>query len=253
MVLWRKIESTLADQHTREAIAERLAREGSHSLLGDFVLGATDGTITTFAIVAGVAGAQLSTAVAFVLGLANVLADGFSMATSNYLKTHADAHLVQHRRRQEEQHILQVPEGEREEVRQIFAGKGFSGPVLEEIVETITGDRERWIDTMITEEWGLPLRGPRPGIVAGMTFAAFVAAGLLPLAPLLATSWLSADAVFRASAAMTAISFLVIGYIRGVVGGRGRWRCALETLFIGGVAAGLAYLVGVSLRGILEP
>lgn len=251
MVRWRKFENSLADDHTREAIAERLAREGSHSLLGDFVLGATDGTITTFAIVAGVAGAQLSTAVAFVLGLANVLADGFSMAASNYLKTHADAHLVQHRRRQEAQHIQEIPEGEREEVRQIFAGKGFSGPVLEEIVETITGDRERWIDTMITEEWGLPLRGPRAGVVAGTTFASFVAAGMLPLAPLLASPWASPEAIFAASSAMTAISFVAIGYVRGAVGGRNRWRTAGETLLIGGMAAALAYLVGVSLRGIL--
>ena len=80
----------LRSMHTQEAIAARILATTSHSYLGDFVLGAVDGAVTTFAIVAGAAGAGLSNGVVAVLGLANVAADGFSMAAGNYLKARAD-------------------------------------------------------------------------------------------------------------------------------------------------------------------
>ena len=84
------LQDELAELHSEEAIAARLAGATRHSYLGDFVLGAVDGAVTTFAIVAGAAGAGLSSGVAIVLGLANVLADGFSMAAGNFLKAKAD-------------------------------------------------------------------------------------------------------------------------------------------------------------------
>ena len=77
-------------------------------------------------------------ALVIILGFANLLADGFSMALSNYLGTKSDPERVDQARQDEERHIAQVPEGEREEIRQIFAGKGFSGETLEKIVGVIT-------------------------------------------------------------------------------------------------------------------
>src|SRR4051794_4730013 len=114
----------LAAQHTPHEIAKRLSSATEHNYLGDFVLGAVDGTVTTFAVVAGAAGADLGGGVAIIMGVANLLADGFSMAVSNYLRTTADRQAVEHLRQVEESHIDQVPAGEREEVRQIFASKG---------------------------------------------------------------------------------------------------------------------------------
>src|SRR5690606_26284375 len=143
-----------------------------------------DGTVTTFAIVAGVAGAGLSVGAAIVLGLANVLADGFSMAVGQYLKTRADHQGVERLRAVEERHIDKIPQGEREEIRQIFAAKGFDGTLLDDIVEVITADRTRWVDTMLAEEWGLQLQLESPHRAALITFVSFVLAGLVPLAPL---------------------------------------------------------------------
>src|SRR5262245_36078577 len=95
----------LQSEHTEEAIARRLAAATRHSYLGDFILGAFDGAVTTFAIVAGAAGAGLSNRVALILGLANVLADGLSMAAGNFLRARSDQQMLEQFRRLEESHI----------------------------------------------------------------------------------------------------------------------------------------------------
>jgi VIT1/CCC1 family predicted Fe2+/Mn2+ transporter len=192
----------------------------------------------------------MSAGVACVLGLANVFADGFSMAASNYLKSRADRHILERFRTMEEMHVEQIPESEREEIRQIFACKGFENPLLEEIVEVITRDRKRWVDTMLMEEWGLQLESPSPFRAGFTTFVAFLVAGLVPLLPLFFAKWLAASHIFLWSAILTAMAFLTIGVIRGLVTDRKLFVTACETLFIGGTAATLAYLIGLWLKGL---
>ncbi len=242
----------LAEQHTPEAIRQRLERGPSHSYLGDSVLGAVDGCVTTFAVVAGVAGAELAPTIVIILGVANLLADGFSMAVGNFLGTKSERQVVERIRRMEEMHIDQVPEAEREEIRQIFAGKGFDGGLLEKIVEVITRDRRRWVDTMITEEWGLPLETPSPWKSGLATFVAFVVAGAVPLVPfLLPIAW-SAQSAFQVSALATAVTFFAVGVAKGYVVQRSPWWAGLETLLVGGGAAALAYGVGYWLRALVS-
>lgn len=243
--------AALAAMHTQEAIEDRIKSTSQHSYLGDFVLGAVDGTVTTFAIVAGVAGAGLSTSVAIVLGLANVVADGFSMAVSNYLKSRADRQVVERFRSMEEMHIDEMPDAEQEEVRQIFAGKGFDGEVLEEIVMVITRDRKRWVDTMLVEEWGLQLETPSPMRAALATFAAFILAGLVPLLPLSLGAWFPASQLFLASAVLAALTFFLIGVARGRITDRSLILTGIETLLIGGLAAISAFVIGALLRGLV--
>lgn len=239
----------LRAQHTTEAIRRRIGRRPDHSHLGDFVLGAVDGTVTTFAIVAGSAGAGLSAGAALVLGLANVVADGFSMATSNFLKSRADQQIVERARLTEERHVDAIPDGEREEIRQIFAGKGFDGRVLDEVVEVITRDRRRWVDTMLVEEWGLQLDRPSATRAAVVTFWAFALAGLVPLVPLAFAGPVEASRIFAVSAALTGVTFFGIGALRGRFSARSPLRTGLETLLVGGGAAGMAYGIGALLRG----
>ncbi|MCA9211574.1 MAG: VIT1/CCC1 transporter family protein [Planctomycetales bacterium] len=238
----------LEHEHTPDAIAQRLNSNTEHQGLGDFVLGAVDGTVTTFAIVAGSAGAELTAGVALVLGLANVLADGFSMAVSNYLKSRSDAQLLERYRRIEEKHIDKAPDGEREEIRQIFAAKGFEGSTLEDVVNVIVSDRRRWVDTMLAEEWGLPTVASSPIRAAAITFLAFLLAGMVPLVPLLIAPLIGSQSTFLISSICTAVTFMAIGAIRGWMVDSSMWISGLTTLGMGGAAAGLAFSVGFLLR-----
>lgn len=240
----------LEQDHRVEAIAERLGRAQEHSYLGDAVLGAIDGCVTTFAVVAGVAGAQLPGGVALILGIANLLADGFSMAISNHQRARTDRQRVETLRRVEERHIDELPEGEREEVRQIYARKGFGGDVLEHIVEVVTSDRKRWIDTMLTEELGLVIDGPSPLRAALVTFAAFAVVGAIPLAPFALAAMGVELPVLLVSAGATAAAFFAVGWIKNRIQGLSVWRGGLETLAVGGAAAGLAWIAGVALHSL---
>jgi VIT1/CCC1 family predicted Fe2+/Mn2+ transporter len=242
----------LEADHTPDAIRKRLRKRPSRSYLRDLVYGAVDGTVTTFAVVAGAAGARLPARVVLILGAANLIADGFSMAVSNYLGSRAEQQMVDRARRQEEEHVRLVPEGEREEMRQILAGKGFSGPDLERAVEILTADRGLWIDTMLHEELGLTSDDRSPRTAALATFAAFVAVGFLPLAPYVWQLVTSVDVgrVFLWSSAATGAAFLAIGAVKARFVQKRWWGEGLRTLALGGAAAVLAYVVGTLLQGI---
>ncbi len=237
----------LEHSHDPHDIEKRL-REGPRiSYLRDWVYGGIDGTVTTFAIVAGAVGADLSNRYLLILGVANLLADGFSMAAANYSGTKAEIEEYNFVRHMEERHIEHAPDGEREEIRQIFAGKGFKGKTLDAAVEVITAEKERWIDTMMTEEHGLPPITRSPVTAGVITFLAFVICGFLPVAPFT----IGMEASVPASVVMAAVTFFLIGSLRS------RWspihwlRTGMETLVIGLASAGVAYLVGDFLKQIV--
>lgn len=239
----------LHDGHTPAAIAERIARRPDQSYLRDFVYGAIDGTVTTFAVVAGVVGADLSSSVIIVLGAANLVADGFSMAVSNYLGTKSQQEELHRARTTEEHHIDVIPDGEAGEIREIFRQKGFDGDLLERIVQVVTSNRQLWVETMLTDEWGLTLTTPVPWRAGLMTFLAFVAAGSLPLLPFIVLA--SADGSrgpFAWSIAFAGVAFFGIGAIKSWFVGHTWWRAGLETLTLGGGAALLAYATGALLK-----
>jgi VIT1/CCC1 family predicted Fe2+/Mn2+ transporter len=249
-MLAQRPEDDLRESHTPAAIRERLQCPPAHGYLRDFTYGAIDGSVTTFAVVAGVAGADLSPTVVLILGAANLVADGFSMGVSNFLGTRAEEQLRQLARQVEEQHIAALPEGEREEVRQIFAGKGFEGVDLERAVGVITADRRRWVNTMLTEELGLSLLGPSAWRAAVATFVAFVLIGALPLVPFLCrlTTGRGHVGPFLWSAALTAFGMFLVGAFKSrFVAQRWYWA-GLETLAVGGCAAALAYVVGLLMK-----
>lgn len=226
--------------HSPQEIRARISAPPGRGVLRDLVYGGIDGSVTTFAIVAGVAGAGLSPFVIVALGLANVLADGFSMAAGNYSGTKAELDNLKRLRRIEERHIADYPEGERAEVREILRLKGLSGAVLEAATDAICSNREAWIDLMMEGEYGASAVDPQPMRAALATFLAFLVAGLVPLMPFL----LGLSEAFSLSVVLTLLSFFAIGAFKSHWALSPWWRSGLETLGIGGAAALMAYGVG---------
>lgn len=226
--------------HEPEEIARRIKAPNGRSNLRDVIYGAIDGAVTTFAIVAGVVGAELSTKVIIALGIANVLADGFSMAAGNYSGTKAELDDARRLRDVEERHIRLAPEGERAELRAILAEKGLEGDVLDAAVKAIAANKKNWIDMMLVEEYGLSPVDPFPMRAATATFLAFLVAGMVPLLPYL----FGAEDAFRWSIVMTGFTFFAVGALKSIWSLAAWWRSGIETLMIGGAAAAIAYVVG---------
>jgi VIT1/CCC1 family predicted Fe2+/Mn2+ transporter len=234
-------------EHSAEAIHERLVAGPTHNYLRDWIYGGIDGSVTTFAVVSGVVGAQLSPWIILILGFANLFADGFSMAASNFLGTKAELDDWRRLEAIEYRHIDLAPEGELEEVKQIFQLKGFDGEDLRRMVELVTSDRQRWVRTMLTEEYGLPREVRSPWIAALSTFTAFVICGLVPLLPYL----LGFPQSLRMSIIMTATVFFAIGSAKSKWSTTSWWQSGLTTFLVGAIAASLAYTTGLLLKTLL--
>lgn len=220
----------------------------------DFVYGATDGAVTTFAVVAGVIGASLSPAVLLILGFANLFADGFSMAVGNYLSSKSKLEYIERERKKEEWAIDNLAEEEIQEIKDIYSKKGFGGELLDEITKVIISKRKVWIDTMMREELGLIRnQNENPKNKAITTFVAFNLIGLIPLIPFVLayiygygqiSTIKDMDFLFLYSTIFTALSFFIIGLIKGRVVKKSPIKSGVSTLTIGGIAATVAFIVG---------
>jgi len=240
----------LTRAHDPAVIRKRLQQAPKPQNISDAVLGGIDGCVTTFAVVSAAVGAGFPPSVALILGFANLIADGFSMAVSTYESNKAKQEYVQSLRDMEEEHIDIIPEGEREEIRQIFANKGFKDDVLEKIVSIICEDRKLWVDTMLIEEHGIHHQAdPNPFGAAWATFVAFILIGTMPLLPFLATS-LSMNQQFAISTVLAAIMFFLIGMLKSLLFDQPYILSGIRTLLNGGTAAALAFFTGYLLREV---
>lgn len=233
--------------HSPEAIAARLSEGPKAHYLREWVYGGIDGVVTTFAIVAGVVGANLSPIIVLILGVANLIGDGFSMAAGAYSAAKAEEDNYARLREIEAGHIKKYPEGEKEEIRQIFAAKGIEGKNLENLVETISGDETLWIDTMMQEEHGISASLHAPINIAIHTFLAFVICGAMPLLPFLVKTPHQA----AVSLVLAALTFFAIGSFKSLWSVKPWWREGAGTMAIGLIAAGLAFAIGYGLRHLV--
>jgi VIT1/CCC1 family predicted Fe2+/Mn2+ transporter len=168
------------------------------------------------------------------------------MGAGNYSGTKAELDDYRRLLAIERKHIALEPDGEREEIRQIFAAKGFSGAELERIVEVITSDEDLWTKTMTIEEYGLSPAIKSPLLAALSTSTAFVLCGLVPLVSYLLAYSLTACVV------ATGVVFFAIGAVKSRWSLAGWLRSGLETLLIGMSAAGLSFAIGYALRALVH-
>lgn len=236
----------------KKALAEHRKQEIHGSQLGpyihDIVYGANDGIVTTFAVVSGVAGADLAPYIVIILGFANVLADGLSMGLGNYLSIRSRQDNYQRVLKEELKEIKEVPEIEREEIREIFEAKGFKGNDLERVTQVITSEKSLWAKTMMLEEHGLiSEEDGKPWLHGLMTFLAFILFGSIPIAPYLFN--LQPESQFPVTIVSTGIALLFVGFLRSWVTRERLIKGPIEILVVGSVCAAVAYAVGVGLKG----
>lgn len=219
--------------------------------LGDAVYGALDGIVTTFAVVAGVAGASLSGNLILILGIANLLADGTSMAAGNYLGRKSEKDYRKKHREEEEQAIEEDPTNAKKDLRKSYAVRGFSGNILDSIVKHVSEDKSRWLEErMQTEHGSEDLINPyKAGFV---TFASFVVAGAIPLlsyaVALLVPGMMNIS--FSLACLLTGLTLFFVGSLRSKLIKKPWWLAGWEMLFVGGIAAVVAYVVGFLLRSL---
>jgi vacuolar iron transporter family protein len=227
-------------------------KAGLSAYLPDFIYGGIDGSVTTFAVVAGVTGASLSPTIVLILGFANLFADGFSMAVGNYLSTKSRKEYADKIRKSEEHSVLHIPEEEEEEIREIFRDKGFTGKPLEDAVEIITSNQEIWIDTMMKDEFGIFEDHTSPIRSAFVTFASFNLIGFIPLLAYVLSYFFTtlSEGAFTLSVVLTSCAFFIVGSVKATIVDKKWYLSGIETLLIGGAAALIAYAVGYALSGL---
>jgi vacuolar iron transporter family protein len=228
---------------------------GSESeYLGSMVYGGLDGIITTFAVVSGVAGAQLSPGIILILGLANLFGDGFSMATGAYLSSKSDQEYYEREREREAWEVEHFPEGERAELKTIYLQQGYPEEDAEKLVEIKSRDHERWVKAMMVDELNMLPDNRSPLMEGLVTLGAFVVAGAVPLLYyLLDLAFhfnLEGSGPFLVSTGLSGLALFGLGASKVLVTGRSLVRSGLEMLLVGGLAASVAYLVGALLKGL---
>lgn len=240
-------------RNLKKALEEHKKSEVHGSRLGpvihDIVYGAHDGIVTTFAVVAGTAGADLAVGVVIILGMANLLADGVSMGAGAFLSNKSERDQYRRLFKEELQEIEDDPELERAEVREFYEKRGFTGKDLERVTEVLTSDKHVWAETMMREEHGMTEESDGMGLVHGFaTFLGFVVFGAVPLLPYVFD--VPPDNRFTAAIIGTFLALVLVGVTRSIVTRERIYRGAMEIVLIGAVTASIAYGVGVALKGL---
>ncbi|MCL6431003.1 MAG: VIT1/CCC1 transporter family protein [Anaerolineae bacterium] len=229
----------------------RNGRGGSgERYIGAVVYGGLDGIVTTFAIVSGAAGAALGSSVILILGAANLLADGFSMAAGAYLSTKSERECYERMRARRVKEIERVPQRERALLAGVYERQGYSRGEASSLADIQSRDRERLVNAAMVNRLEMLPTARRPGLTALATFIAFVLAGSLPLLAFVLGLVVPIDegTALRISAALTAVALFALGAARVLVTERNWWRSGLEMLAVGGLAALVAYVAGLLLR-----
>jgi vacuolar iron transporter family protein len=224
----------------------RLDRHRRGRGIPNVVLGGQDGLVNVLGVVLGVAAATSSSRIVLVAGLSAAFAESVSMAAVAYTSSMAAADVYESERARELRHIHAIPESEREEIREIYRRKGFTGELLDKVVETITANKEVWIAVMMAEEHELAPVNRRQAIRASIVVGVSSLVGsLVPLFPFLLVPVRVAMVL---SIAIAAVSLFAMGAYKAHVTTGRRSRSGIELAAIGIASALVGYAVGALLE-----
>jgi VIT1/CCC1 family predicted Fe2+/Mn2+ transporter len=206
----------------------------------DIVIGMADGLTVPFALAAGLSGAVDTTRIIVTAGLAEIAAGSIAMGLGGYLAAKSDAEHYHAERQREVTEVTEKPEAEVMETAGIFRSYGVTEDDSRPMVDALRSRPEAWVDFMMRFELGLEQPDPHQALRSALTIAgAYIVGGFIPLGPYIVSS--KASTALMASAAITLMALGVFGYVKGYFTGAPPWRSALQTVLIGGVAAGVAF------------
>jgi VIT1/CCC1 family predicted Fe2+/Mn2+ transporter len=215
---------------------------GSTALVRDVVIGMSDGLTVPFALAAGLSGAVNSVHVVVLAGLAEIAAGSIAMGLGGFLAAQGDAEHYASERLREEREIVERTRDEEEEIYEIFEQYGVERSESMPVLEALKRRPQAWVDFMMRFELGLEEPQPNRARRSATTIAlSYVAGGLVPLFPYMVGR--SLPSAFNWSVAITLVALLVFGGVKGRLTGSGTLRSAVQTVVIGGLAAGAAYLL----------
>jgi VIT1/CCC1 family predicted Fe2+/Mn2+ transporter len=228
-------------QRARAGHGEHVERHFLNSeTVRDVVIGMADGLTVPFALAAGISAAIASTHVVVTAGMAEIVAGATAMGLGGYLAARGDQEHFESEEKREYSEIEKLPQQERGELREIFAEFGLQAPEVDTVIAAISADKKRWVDFMMRFELGLEKPDPkRAPVSAGTIAVAYFVGGLIPLFP-----YMIEDDIKRAllhSAAFTGVALLVFGAVKGKLTGAAPLKSGLQTLLVGGLAAGAAF------------
>jgi len=208
----------------------------------DIVIGMSDGLTVPFALAAGLSGAVDSTAVIITAGLAEIAAGSIAMGLGGYLAARSDAEHYAKERARERAEVKEKPLEEEAEIHELFRKYGLTAEESEPVVSALRNRPEAWIDFMMRFELGLEPPDPGRALRSALTIgSAYIAGGLIPLAPYFVVTGARAGLGF--SIVSTLAALLLFGYVKGRSTGTRPGRSALQTTLIGGLAAAAAFLI----------
>jgi VIT1/CCC1 family predicted Fe2+/Mn2+ transporter len=214
----------------------------SSEVVRDVVIGMADGLTVPFALAAGLSGAISQPGIIVTAGLAEIAAGSIAMGLGGYLAAKSDAEHYAAEERREHQEVREIPREEMEEVAEIFRGYGVEPEQVDAVVRAMTRRPKQWVDFMMRFELGLEKPEPkRARISAAVIAGAYIAGGLIPLAPYMLLR--SAHTALVVSVVMTLIALAVFGLIKGRYTGARPLKSAIQTTVTGGLAATAAFLI----------
>lgn len=246
----RDIEEMVQAHKRQHAPEAHMQEQGKY--IKSIIYGGLDGIITTFAVVAGVAGASLASGIVLILGFANLLADGLSMAIGDYLSTKSENEYNRAERDREAWEVEHYPEGEKRELVELYTDKGISEDDARAMVDIVAKHREAWVDIMMVEELGILESDESPLKNAVATFCSFAVFGFVPLLAFVLSglSVVIRDNAFTIASLMTGATLFALGALKVRITQRNWFKSGLEMLVVGGLAAVAAYVVGALLAGL---
>jgi VIT1/CCC1 family predicted Fe2+/Mn2+ transporter len=214
----------------------------SSNFVRDVVIGMSDGLTVPFALAAGLSGATANPHFIVIGGLAEIAAGSIAMGLGGFLAARGDAEHYEQERTREYREIKEIPEEEMAEVSRVFQNYGLSTVESNSVSEALSRRPDAWVDFMMRFELGLEEPDPKRALTSAATIASsYVAGGLIPLSPYVVLASVYRGLIFSAVVTLAALG--VFGYIKGRFTGERALRSAVQTVAIGGVAAGVAFLL----------